>query len=58
MDLELRDVLISSEHLDQLLRHCPHLKYFFFTTFHEGCFESGEFDPFIIRAALKARVSI
>lgn len=56
-DLELRHSLIGSKLLDQFLRQFPHLKYFVYTSFYEGYPEGDEFDPFIIRAALQARIS-
>lgn len=54
--LGLRDCDIGSKFLDQFLRSFPHLQSFVYTSFHIGRTNYG-FDPFIIRAALQARVS-
>ena len=54
--LELRDCNDGSKLLDQFLRSFPYLQSFVYTSFYEG-YTEYEFDPFIIRAALQARVS-
>lgn len=54
--LELRECDIDSRLLDQFLRSFPHLQAFVHTSFHED-FTDYDFDPFIIRTALQARVS-
>lgn len=56
-DLDMRESMIGSKHLDQFLRSFPHLQSFVYTSFCEGSPDGNEFDPFVIRAALQARVS-
>ena len=54
--LELRECSIRSRLLDHFLRNFAHLQSFVYLSFYEG-YTDDEFDPFIIRAALQARVS-
>ncbi|KAL9073623.1 MAG: hypothetical protein Q9161_002865 [Pseudevernia consocians] len=56
-DLDMRECAIGSKLLDQFLRSFPHLQSFVYTSFYEGYPNGDEFDPFVIRAALQARVS-
>ncbi len=55
--LELQESRIGSTFLDRYLRYFPHLQSFVYTTSDEGDLEGNHFDPFVIRAALEARIS-
>ena len=54
--LELRESMIGSRVLDRYLRNFPHLQSFVYTSSCEG-YPDDDFDPFVIRTALEARVS-
>ena len=57
ISLDLRECEIGSRLLDQFLRHFPYSQSFVYTN-SPGRYSNGkDFDPFIIRAALQARVS-